>query len=90
MKKPEPLKPDQLQHPKGKRSKFNGDVRRPASSQGFMARRASAGVSTTYANKPSPTVREVPLASLKDPSGTDLTGRRIPTEHQYHPAFREK
>ena len=48
MQPPKPLKPGALEHPKGiRRSRWNGDKRRPAESQGFMARRKAAGHTVT-------------------------------------------
>ena len=47
MKKPEPLKPEALIHPKAEqKSSWNGDVIR--SDQGFMGRRESAGLGIAY------------------------------------------
>ena len=52
MQAPKPLRRDQLVNPSAKgrrdapRSKFNGDLIRPASQQGFIARRKAAGHST--------------------------------------------
>lgn len=88
MQSPKPLNPEQLKHPRDRRSKFQGDRIRPASSQGFMARRKAAGVSTTHANKPGSNVREVPLAS-PGKSGVDVTGRRAQSSSSldYSPAF---
>ena len=37
---------EQLVHPKNRKSRFNGDKIRPVDKQGFMARRAAAGLNT--------------------------------------------
>ena len=49
MKKPKPISPAQLVHPKAEqKSSWNGDTIRPKESQGFMARRESAGLGIAY------------------------------------------
>ena len=72
MQRPEPLRKEQLQHPKTRRSRFNGDLIRPAEKQGFMARRQAAGVSTVYGS-------EKPARPATGPQ-RDITGRVKPPD----------
>ena len=77
MKKPEPLRKDKLQHPKDRRSKWNGDKWRNEGS--FNTR-----VSSVSGTRPPRNVRSHSVPSVGSPEGVDITGR----SYDYQPAFR--
>lgn len=93
MKLPEPPKhnAEQLQHPKGRRSKFQGDLIRPVDKQGFQQRRKASGLSIVEGSKANPNSRQVELASPigddQHSNRPDITGARPQSGHQYTPAF---
>lgn len=79
MKKPEPLKPKQLSHPKDQRSRWNGDKWRNELKGSFNTR-----VSSVSGTRPPSNARSVSMPSISSPEGVDITGR----SNDYQPAFR--
>ena len=67
--KPQQLQSHQLTHPKGQRSRFNGDKIRSAEQQGFMARRAAGGLTTVTGSAEPANVKK---------SSRDVAGFRQP------------
>ena len=68
-----------LQHPKDKRSAFNGDRIRERESQGFAERRASQGLPQAYESDNVSMKKEVRngLYVDVDPATTETTGRAV-------------
>ena len=79
MKKPGKLFKKDLEHPKDRKSAFNGDKIRPKESQGFAQRRASQGLPEAYSsNYVSPKSEVVNgLYQKIDPKSTEVTGRPL-------------
>ena len=82
MKKPEPLRPEQLEHknPVARKSSFNGDKIRTAEAQGFDASRKAKGLTVVEGTRP-PTpgrVKSRPLCReiVDTPETPPLTDRQ--------------
>ena len=73
MQKPKPIRPDQLKHPKEKRSRWNGDKWRNEEKNSFISR-----VSSVEGTKPPTNLKSVSRASLSAPKGVDCRGKSNP------------
>lgn len=81
MKKPEPLKPEQLEpkNPVARKSKWNGDKIRTTDKQGFSARREAAGLTVVEgSNRPSKarTVHRPFARVVQPPEAPPMTDRQ--------------
>ena len=87
MKKPEPLKPEQLVHKNdvARKSKWNGDKRRTTEQQGFDASRKAKGLTVVEGTRPPNPARVKPsrvFLSRPVEKGPDLFDLNQVTEQQ--------